>query len=307
MDFVTAAFPDKSLYEILGVSRDASTAVLKKAYYKMAILYHPDKSPDDPTATSRFQALSLAHAVLSEPERRAEYDATGEFDDGSGGGGGGAASFATWSSYWRAQFPAFDESDIDAFAAKYKGSAEESADVLAAYATCEGDMDEILDCVPCADSAASGAGSDVDRFVSILHAAFADGLAEPLDAFTSVYGTRAKGGSRGAAAKAAAARAGKARAEAAEAEEYLETLRREHVKKHGGAAAAAGGRGAGAAAGGGGGGAPTLAEMMRKRGEERAAAGNDFLTSLEQKYGGGGGAGGALLTDKPTAKRSKRK
>lgn len=301
MDFVSQAFPSKSLYEILGVARNASAVVLKKAYYKMAIVYHPDKSPDDPTATSRFQALSLAHAVLSDQERRAEYDATGEFDDGSGGssgGGGSAASFATWSSYWRAQFPAFDESDIDAFAAKYKGSAEESADVLAAYETCEGNMDEILDSVPCADSAASGAGSDVDRFVSIIHAAFADGLAAPLEAFTSLYGERAKGGSRGAAAKAAAGRAAKAKAEAAEAEEYLEALRREHVKKHGGASSSGGGATAGGAP-------PSLAEMMRKRGEERAAAGTDFLTSLEQRYGGG--AGGALLTDKPTAKRSKRK
>lgn len=70
-----AAGPD--YYELLGVSRDATPEELKKAFRKLAIKYHPDKNPGDPTAEERFKQINEAYAVLSDPERRAAYDRYG--------------------------------------------------------------------------------------------------------------------------------------------------------------------------------------------------------------------------------------
>jgi molecular chaperone DnaJ len=65
-------------YEILGVSRDASEAELKKAYRRMAMEYHPDRNPDNPEAEEKFKQASNAYKVLSDPETRARYDQFGE-------------------------------------------------------------------------------------------------------------------------------------------------------------------------------------------------------------------------------------
>ena len=77
---------DKDLYGILGVGRDAAEEDLKKAYKRAALLAHPDK----PTGSKeKFQALNEAFSVLSNPEKRAEYDRTGRVPrDGVDGGGG---------------------------------------------------------------------------------------------------------------------------------------------------------------------------------------------------------------------------
>ncbi len=62
------------LYEILGVARAAKPAEIRRAYQKLARLLHPDVNPGDPAAAERFQAVSRAFEVLSDPERRARYD-----------------------------------------------------------------------------------------------------------------------------------------------------------------------------------------------------------------------------------------
>ncbi len=61
-------------YQILGVARDASVNGIKKAYRKLAVQYHPDKNPNNPTAHNRFQQISEAYSVLSNPRKREEYD-----------------------------------------------------------------------------------------------------------------------------------------------------------------------------------------------------------------------------------------
>jgi hypothetical protein len=65
----------KNYYRILGVSQEASAEEVKRAYRGLAKELHPDRHPDDSAATSKFQALNEAHAVLSEPESRVRYDA----------------------------------------------------------------------------------------------------------------------------------------------------------------------------------------------------------------------------------------
>ena len=76
-------------YELLGVSRDASEADLKKAYRKLAVKYHPDKNPGDAAAEAKFKEVSEAYDVLKDVDRKAAYDRFGHaaFDGGMGGGG----------------------------------------------------------------------------------------------------------------------------------------------------------------------------------------------------------------------------
>lgn len=80
-------------YDLLGVSRDASEAEIKKAYRKMAMKYHPDRNPDDKQAEEQFKEIQKAYAVLSDPQKKAAYDQFGHAGvDGAAGGFGGGFS-----------------------------------------------------------------------------------------------------------------------------------------------------------------------------------------------------------------------
>ncbi len=80
----------KDYYEILGLSKGASAAEIKKAYRKKAIQYHPDKNPGDTEAEENFKLAAEAYEVLSDPDKRARYDQYGHaaFEGGGFGGGG---------------------------------------------------------------------------------------------------------------------------------------------------------------------------------------------------------------------------
>jgi len=80
----------RDYYEILGVSKSATAAEIKKAYRKMALKFHPDKNPDDSEAESKFKEAAEAYEILSNADKKARYDQFGhQAFDGSGGFGGG--------------------------------------------------------------------------------------------------------------------------------------------------------------------------------------------------------------------------
>src|SRR5690554_2400133 len=85
----------RDYYEVLGVSRGADDAELKKAFRRMAQKYHPDRNPDDKTAEEKFKEAKEAYDVLTDARKRAAYDQFGHagVDPSMGGGGPGGAGF----------------------------------------------------------------------------------------------------------------------------------------------------------------------------------------------------------------------
>lgn len=86
----------RDYYEVLGVSKSASDAEIKKAYRKKAIQYHPDKNPDDKVSEEKFKEAAEAYEILSKPDKRQRYDQFGHAGMGgaSGGGGGFGGGFS---------------------------------------------------------------------------------------------------------------------------------------------------------------------------------------------------------------------
>lgn len=80
-------------YKVLGVSKSASEAELKKAYRKLAMQYHPDKNPNDKEAESKFKQVSEAYDVLRDPKKRQMYDQFGHSDPRAQGGFSGGNPF----------------------------------------------------------------------------------------------------------------------------------------------------------------------------------------------------------------------
>jgi molecular chaperone DnaJ len=94
-----ADYATKDFYQVLGVSKDATAADIKKAYRKLARANHPDSNQGDSAAEERFKSISEAYSVLSDADKRKEYDeqrayfASGGFRPGAGGGGDFADMF----------------------------------------------------------------------------------------------------------------------------------------------------------------------------------------------------------------------
>ncbi len=83
----------RDYYEVLGLGKQASADEIKKAYRKIAMQYHPDRNPGDKSAEEKFKEAAEAYEVLSNPEKRAQYDRFGHSMGNAGRGGPGGQGF----------------------------------------------------------------------------------------------------------------------------------------------------------------------------------------------------------------------
>jgi molecular chaperone DnaJ len=106
----------KDYYQVLGVSEDADADAIKKSYRKLARKYHPDANPDDPAAEERFKEISEAYRVVSDPEKRKQYDAMRKAGAGAGFGAGpeGFGGFGYGQTGAGGQWRTVDLGDLDA-------------------------------------------------------------------------------------------------------------------------------------------------------------------------------------------------
>ncbi len=111
----------RDYYEVLGVTRDADGATIKKAYRKLAVELHPDRNPGDAAAEEGFKEAASAYQTLSDPERRAMYDRFGH-DGPRGGGPGGFSDVGDI-------FSAFGDIFGDMFGGRGGGRSTRGADV----------------------------------------------------------------------------------------------------------------------------------------------------------------------------------
>lgn len=139
-----------NLYELMGCSKDADKAALRKAYYRKALKVHPDKNPDNPQAAQKFQALSLAYQILQDADLRQEYNETGVIphndatapDEDTDGNGTNA-----WKDYFDQIFGKVTTDKIEDFTNKYKCSDEEQRDVLKEFQKRQGNLVQMLEFV----------------------------------------------------------------------------------------------------------------------------------------------------------------
>ena len=89
----------RDCYDVLGVPRSASKDDIKKAYRKLALKYHPDKTKGDKTSEEKFKEASEAYHVLSDEKRKTNYDQFGHAAFQGGGGQGGFGNFDFSSSF----------------------------------------------------------------------------------------------------------------------------------------------------------------------------------------------------------------
>ena len=90
--------PEKDLYKVLNVGRDASEDELRRSYRKLAREYHPDVNPDDPASEERFKEVGFAYEVLSDAEKRRTYDEFGHDGLAKGFDSEQARAYKQWSS-----------------------------------------------------------------------------------------------------------------------------------------------------------------------------------------------------------------
>jgi len=143
-----------SLYDLLGLSSEATQSQITKAYRLMALKVHPDKNPQDyENAQKNFQKLSQAYEILSDPYKRKVYDLTGELEDSD--------EYFEAYRYYREVYHQVTPEEIEDFARRYKDSEMEEEDLIQYYLASEGNMKDILYFIPLSEA------QDLPRFWSI--------------------------------------------------------------------------------------------------------------------------------------------
>ena len=175
LECLKSLFGTSDLYEVLQIEKDAPGSEVKKAYYKMSLQVHPDRvaKEERPNATKKFQSISQVYDILSNTEKRALYDESGEIDENTVI----LEENRDWDSYWRILFNKITIAEIEKFHGEYRHSEEENRDVIAAYIECKGDIDAMLEKIPCSTV------EDVVRFKEIIDVKIKQGDIPFFDAF----------------------------------------------------------------------------------------------------------------------------
>lgn len=142
-DFIRSIFGERSLYDILGIEKTAPEDEIRRAYRKLALVYHPDRVGGD---AEKFKALSMVHSILSDAAKRSLYDSTGDVESE-----GTDENFKDWYDYFRNLFPALTLSKIEDFSATYIGSEEERQDLIDAYQRFNGNLSKMMSVVMLAE------------------------------------------------------------------------------------------------------------------------------------------------------------
>jgi len=157
-----------SLYMLLGVNEKATEKEIRKAYKKMVYIVHPDKNPNDPNATEKFRNLQMAYKILMDPEKKALYDETGEYDENDTE----KIEMNDTYEYFRTIYKRVTTNDIENYTKKYKNSEEEKMDLIDFYIDNDGDVELILENIPLSEN------KDIQRFIDFYEQIIKEGIIE---------------------------------------------------------------------------------------------------------------------------------
>ena len=148
------SYKNNDLYSLLGLPNSATNLEIRKAYKHLVLLFHPDKNKRDPEASSKFINITKAYKILSNEKSRKYYDETGEYDEENKG----QIDIDDTLNYFR---KIYSSQDIESYENKYIGSKEEERDLINYYNENNGDLTNILECIPCSKN------EDINRFLNI--------------------------------------------------------------------------------------------------------------------------------------------
>lgn len=165
-----------NLYAALDVKSSATSDEIKKAFKKLALVYHPDKLSKDLSleqiqdSVEEFKLISTYYSILIDPAKRRRYDLTGSIDDlDTACGFTDKSDDLTWDEYFRTLFDTLTEEKIDEFEKQYRYSEDERKDVLEAYLQTRGSLLAMIDIVPLSNV------DDISRFQTLVESAISAG------------------------------------------------------------------------------------------------------------------------------------
>ena len=158
------------LYKLLNVTKNATLPEIRKSYKILARKWHPDKNQDDPDAKDKFQKLSEAYQILSDPAKRRVYDTTGEID---GEGVRDISKFIDAYLYYRNKYREVSSTDIKEYQKIYVGGEDEEEDLIDFFELNEGDVTLVLEAIPYSSN------KDKKRFVKFFTQKLKEGVLSP--------------------------------------------------------------------------------------------------------------------------------
>lgn len=144
LELCESFYGTRDVYKIFELPKDAQEKEIKKSYYKLSLIVHPDRVPESEKedATEKFKVLSKIYSILSDKDKRALYDEKGVIDDDDDSSG------TKWMTMWQQFFKPISTEDISNFEKVYIGSELERNDIKKAYLAGKGCINYMFNSVP---------------------------------------------------------------------------------------------------------------------------------------------------------------